>query len=119
MADAAGIRITSEQDSGVGTTFDCETRIGPLHTVDRMIVTDWEEGRVMGVVHHGLVTGTGRFTLEDHPQGGTIFSWQEDLKFPWWIGGRLASVLARPLLAFVWRRNLLRLAESFNEDGAN
>ena len=44
MADAESITFTSEQHRGVGTTFECLTRIGPFHTNDRMIVTEWERG---------------------------------------------------------------------------
>ncbi|MGH9231646.1 MAG: hypothetical protein ACRD07_23490, partial [Acidimicrobiales bacterium] len=36
MADARAIRFTSERRSGVGTTFECETRIGPIRTTDVM-----------------------------------------------------------------------------------
>ena len=113
MADAAEIRLTSAQTTGVGTTFECETRVGPLRTLDRMAVTDWEEGRLMGVEHRGLVTGVGRFRLEDQSDGGTTFIWEEDLSFPWWLGGRATAALARPLLALIWRRNLRRLAAMF------
>ena len=63
MADAAKIRLTSTQVTGVGTTFECETRVGPLRTLDRMTITEWEEGRLMGVEHRGLVTGVGRLSL--------------------------------------------------------
>ena len=115
MADAAEIRLTSVQATGVGTTFECETRVGPLRTLDRMAVTDWEEGRLMGVEHRGLVTGVGRFRLEDQSDGGTTFIWEEDLSFPWWLGGRATAALARPLLALIWRRNLRRLAGMFEE----
>ena len=115
MADANEIRLTSAQATGVGTTFECETRVGPLRTLDRMAVTDWEEGRLMGVEHRGLVTGVGRFRLEDQSDGGTTFIWEEDLSFPWWLGGRATAALARPLLALIWRRNLRRLAAMFEE----
>ena len=115
MADAAEIRLTSTQMTGVGTTFECETRVGPLRTLDRMAVTDWEEGRVMGVEHHGLVTGVGRFRLDAQSAGGPTFIWEEDLSFPWWLGGRATAALARPLLALIRRRNLRRLAAKFEE----
>ncbi|MBT6371438.1 MAG: SRPBCC family protein [Acidimicrobiaceae bacterium] len=118
MADAAEIRLTSVQATGVGTTFECETRVGPLRTLDRMAVTDWEEGRLMGVEHRGLVTGVGRFRLEDQSNGGTIFFWDEDLSFPWWLGGRSTAALARPLLALIWQRNLRRLAGMFKDGSA-
>ena len=30
MDDAIGIEITSPRSSSLGTTFDCETRVGPI-----------------------------------------------------------------------------------------
>ncbi|MDG2428672.1 MAG: SRPBCC family protein [Acidimicrobiales bacterium] len=110
MMDAAEINLTSEQTSGVGTTFDCETRVGPIRTLDRMTITEWEEGRLMGVTHRGIVTGVGRFRLEDLSDNATVFIWEEDLSFPWWAGGRVIAVLASPVLGLIWRRNLKRLA---------
>jgi uncharacterized protein YndB with AHSA1/START domain len=108
MADAEAIRFTSEQRSGVGTTFDCDTRVGPLHLTDRMEVTEWVEGEVIGVRHVGLVTGTGRFTLAAEG-AGTRFTWEESLAIPWWLGGPAAAVALR----LVWVRNLRRLRARF------
>ena len=108
MADAEAILFTSEQTSGVGTTFDCKTRVGPFRTTDRMEVTEWDEGRAIGVRHVGLVTGRGRFTLEPDARG-TRFTWDEQLDIPWWLGGSLAA----PVLRLVWRRNLTRLRSRF------
>jgi hypothetical protein len=108
MGDAASIEFTSPQRSGIGAAFSCVTRIGPFRTLDRMQVVEWEEGRCIGVQHVGLVTGTGRFVLE--PDGrATQFTWEEDLRIPWWLGGRLASVA----LVWVWTRNLRRLQARF------
>lgn len=109
MADAAAIRFTSDRHEGVGAAFECETRVGPLRTVDRMVVTEWEPGRAMGVDHRGLVTGTGRFSLEAAGPS-TRLTWEEDLRFPWWLGGPVASVAARPVLRRLWSGNLRRLA---------
>jgi carbon monoxide dehydrogenase subunit G len=110
MADAASIRFTGDQRSGVGTTFECETRVGPLRTLDVMEITEWRERRSMGVTHRGLVTGTGRFRLARARRGRTRLTWDEDLRFPWWLGGLIGSVLARPVLRAVWRGNLRRFA---------
>lgn len=102
MADAETIRFTTPQRHGVGVSFECDTRVGPFRLTDRMDVTEWEEGHVIGVAHRGLVTGTGRFTLERLDRGErTRVTWQEELSFPW----RLAS----PVLGAIWRRNLARL----------
>ena len=110
MTDAVSITFTSTQHRGVGTTFDCLTKIGPLRTTDRMVVTEWEPERAMGIEHRGLFTGTGRFTLEPVRAGGTRFTWTEQIRFPWWMGGRAGAAAAEPVLRRVWLGNVQRLA---------
>jgi hypothetical protein len=111
MADAEKITFTSTAQRGVGTTFDCVTRVGPFRLVDRMVVTEWQPGRVMGIEHRGLITGRGRFVLRRRPGGRTRFTWTESLVFPWWLGGPLGALAASPVLRAIWRRNLRRLKE--------
>jgi carbon monoxide dehydrogenase subunit G len=110
MADAASIRFTGDQRSGVGTTFECETRVGPLRTVDVMEVTEWRERRSMGVRHRGLVTGTGRFVLRRRGRHRTRLIWDETLRFPWWLGGAIGGLVGGPVLKLVWQGNLRRFA---------
>ena len=109
MADAESITFRTDQHAGVGTEFDCLTRVGPLSTVDTMKVTEWEPGSVMGIEHRGLVTGTGRFTLQAVGVGLTEFCWTEELRFPARLGGPVGARVARPILQRVWRANLRRL----------
>src|SRR5574338_1019130 len=104
MADAEEIRFTSASRSGVGTTFDCLTRVGPIRLTDKMTVTEWRERRSIGVRHVGLVRGTGRFTLGRVRRDRTRFTWEEDLVFPWWMGGALGGVVGRVVLRRIWRR---------------
>ncbi len=146
MADAAEIRFTSDRRSGVGTVFECETRVGPLRTTDVMEVTEWRDAAAMGVRHTGLFTGTGRFALEAAPapapisadtpaaahtpaladadtpgagRGATVLSWEEDLVFPWWLGGPVGAWAARPILRRVWRGNLRRFSALVMADAAD
>jgi hypothetical protein len=110
MADAVAIRFETEQTRGAGTRFECDTRIGPLRLVDRMEITRWEPEQAMGVRHAGLVTGSGVFTLAPIDFGRrTRFTWTEELTFPWWLGGPVGALIARPVLTRVWRSNLRRL----------
>ena len=109
MADAESITFVSEQRSGIGTEFDCLTRVGPLSTVDRMRITEWEPEAVMGIEHRGLVTGSGRFTLRAYGAGLTEFCWDEDLHFPTWMGGAIGERAGLPVLLRIWRANLARL----------
>jgi hypothetical protein len=109
MADAAAIRFEGERRRGTGTRFVCDTRVGRLSLTDRMVVTEWEPGRAMGVRHDGLVAGTGRFTLTP-AEGGTLFAWDEELRFPWFLGGPVgAAIGGRLVLRRIWQRNLERL----------
>ena len=112
MADAAEIRFTTDQVEGVGTTFECDTEVGPIKLTDVMTITSWEEGSRMGVRHEGFVTGEGEFVLTDQGEGKTLFVWWEDLSFPWWLAGPLGAFVARPVLGGIWKRNLKKLKTS-------
>ena len=109
MEDAVAIRFTSRRRKGVGTTFECDTRVGPLRLTDLMEVTEWREGRVMGIRHVGVVTGDGRFTLRRQGLRRTRFTWEERLVFPWWLGGPVGGVVGGRVMKRIWRRNLARL----------
>jgi hypothetical protein len=111
MADAESIRFVTEQTEGVGTRFECVTHIGPFRVTDRMEITEWEPGRAIGVRHAGVVTGSGRFTIEPIGDGTrTRFTWDETLRFPWWLGGPLGSAVGgRTALRQIWQGNLRRL----------
>lgn len=112
MEDAVSIRFVSGRREGVGTVFDCSTRVGPFRLVDRMEVTEWKPGATLGIRHVGLITGTGRFTLQRRLRG-TRFVWEEDLTFPWYLGGHVGALAGSPVLRRIWRRNLQNLRRRF------
>ncbi len=110
MADAVAIRFQTEQTRGTGTKFFCDTKVGPIKLVDVMTITAWEPGKVMGVTHTGVVTGTGEFTLEAIDASNTRFTWTEKLIFPWWLGGPLGALVGGQIvMKAIWRRNLRKL----------
>lgn len=111
MADAEHIEFLDARRTGVGTAMRVRTRVGPIVLHDEITVEEWAEPRLITVSHHGLVSGTGSFVFEPIP-GGTRFSWHEDLAFPWYLGGGLTALLARPVLRSIWRGNLERFAET-------
>ena len=110
MADAVKITFTTPQERGLGTTFTCLTKVGPISLTDVMTITEWEDQRSMGVRHSGIVTGEGLFTLQSSESGSTL-TWAEALAFPWWMAGKLGEVLAKPILTALWKGNLRRLAK--------
>jgi len=117
MTDAESITFTTSARRGVGTRFDCLTKVGPLRTTDRMKVTEWVPGEAMGIEHAGVVTGTGRFTLVARERNSTMFIWSEELTFPWWMGGAVGAFAATPVLRAVWNRNLRNLKRLVENPG--
>ena len=70
MEDAVSIRFEGEQRQGEGTVFFADTRVGPLRTTDRMIITAWTDEREMSV--HALAwlrshAAKGRLVLLGDP----------------------------------------------------
>jgi len=112
MHDAVAIRFLSDIQEGVGTRFECDTKVGPLRLTDIMEITSWDEERRMGVRHIGLVEGVGEFRLVEAGPARTRFSWTENLTFPWYFGGPIAGIFARPVLRMIWKRNLRNLTAS-------
>jgi uncharacterized membrane protein len=110
MADAESITFTSPQRTGIGTTFDCLTKVGPLTTTDKMTVTEWDELRAFGVRHSGIVVGSGVFELSALSPAATKVTWTEELRFPVWLGGAMTAILAKPVLRRIWRGNLRRFS---------
>ena len=110
MADAESIAFVTEQRRGVGMEFDCLTKVGPIRLNDRMVITEWEPGRVMGIEHRGIVQGRGRFTIAATGDASR-FTWTEQLRFPAWMGGPVGEMAAKPVLEALWRRNLQSLRE--------
>ena len=115
MADAVAIRFLSDQTQGVGTRFECDTKVGPAKLTDVMEITEWVDGEAMGVRHTGLVTGEGRFTLHPAGPGRTEFRWEEQLDFPFWMGGPLRDPVGGRILEAIWRRNLKKLDAIVND----
>ena len=108
MQDAEAIRFLTDASEGLGTRFECDTVVGPLKLTDVMEITEWQPNRSMGVRHQGLIGGTGQFTLR--PSGSTtVFSWTEQLDFPWYFAGPIGAAAARPVLKSIWKGNLRRL----------
>jgi carbon monoxide dehydrogenase subunit G len=117
MTDASSIEFHDEQRRGVGTTFTCLTKLGPVSLDDEMEVTRWDEREAMGVRHSGLVSGEGTFELQPVNARSTRVMWREELSFPWWMAGSLGGVVGGRVLALVWRRNLRNLRDIVERNG--
>ncbi len=113
MHDAESIWFTSAEIEGVGTSFECETKVGPVRLTDVMEITEWVDNEAMGVRHSGVVTGEGMFTLTALPDEQTLFRWAEELSFPWWLGGPVGEPFGSIVLKWIWKRNLQNLSDRY------
>ena len=89
------IRFMTDRTAGVGTRFECVTKVGPIRLTDRMEITEWEPGRVDGGAPHRRRHRHRSVHDRTHSTatGGTRFTWEEELTFPWWLGGRLGAAI--------------------------
>jgi len=108
MLDATSVDFIGQRTSGLGTRMAVETRIGPFRTLDVIEVVGWDEGRSIEVEHQGVVRGRGVLSVSTDGSR-TVLTWEETIRFPWWLGGQLAAWLAQPVLAAVMRADLGRL----------
>ena len=109
MADARSIISTSEKQNDVDATYICDTKLGPLSTLDRMRVLRYEPPFILEIEHVGSVTGSGEFRLERIGNQQTKFVWEERLRFPWHMGARVGKFVGMLLLHRIWKRNLIAL----------
>lgn len=110
MTDVVGMDFEGQSRRGPGTRLIVKTRVGPFRTDDILEVVEWHEGSFITVAHRGAVKGEGRLSIEP-VQSGSLVTWEESLRFPWWLGGPLGGLVATPILRRVWRRNLAALDE--------
>jgi uncharacterized protein YndB with AHSA1/START domain len=108
--DAVSIEFETAQREGVGTVLLVESRLGPLHTLDRLIITELEKPHRIHALHGGSVSGSATWLLSESGVG-TNFEWTEELRFPWFFGGPVGGVIAKPLLGLLWRQDLRNLKE--------
>jgi hypothetical protein len=113
MGDVVSLTFEDGQTSGVGTTMNVLTRVGPFVTTDVIVVEEWNAPHSIGVSHRGLVSGHGAFHLEARG-AETRFTWRESLSFPWYLGGGITAAVAGPIMARIWRANLRRFAATLD-----
>lgn len=108
MQDAEKIEFLTDFKEGTGTKFNCLTKVAFIKLNDKMEITEWETNKTMGVTHKGIVSGSGKFSLIPK-NNGTMFSWQENLKYPWYMGGVVGETISKPILKRIWKKNLSNL----------
>ncbi|MGZ8629553.1 MAG: SRPBCC family protein [Actinomycetota bacterium] len=104
MLDADGVTVVSEQREGVGVRLAVRTRIlGIPAFTEPMEVTGWDPPRRLDIRHGSFVAGVGTWTL-DPVEGGTRFTWREDIRLASPVIGEVAATLYRPVMRVLMGR---------------
>ena len=109
IRDAVWVRVLTREREGVGVRVRVLNRVllVPLFT-EQLEVTGWEPSRRIVMAHRSFVGGTGIWSLEA-TDGGTRFTWTEELSLPIPLLGELALLVYRPFLRRLMRGSLANL----------
>ena len=101
MRDADRVEVLTSHPEGVGVTVDVGTRVFgvPVFT-ERLEVLDWDPPGRLVIAHRRFIGGTGTWTLEP-ADGGTRFTWSEDISLPVPVLGELALRVYRPFMRYL------------------
>ncbi|HEY7761932.1 MAG TPA: SRPBCC family protein [Actinomycetota bacterium] len=106
MADADLVTVVSDHREGVGVRLAVRTRLfGIAAFTEPMEVLEWDPPRRLEIGHGSLVVGTGTWLLEP-VDGGTLFTWREQVRLALPVVGELAAALYRPVLLALMDRSM-------------
>jgi carbon monoxide dehydrogenase subunit G len=110
MPDVAWMRLLGPRRE-LGARLQVRTKVFgiPLAT-DLMEVTVWEPPARLAIAHRGVVVGIGEWRLEA-AEGGTRFTWVEELRMPPPLLGDLGLWLYSPVLRWNLRRSIRNLRQ--------
>ncbi len=98
MLDADSVTVVSDQREGVGVQLAVRTRLfGVAAFTEPMEVVGWDPPRRLDIRHGSLVAGSGAWILETI-EGGTRFTWREEISLAVPALGELAARLYRPVM---------------------
>ena len=110
MKEATDFVVTSPQREGVGVTAEATVKIAGITTRDAIRVSAWEPPRILEIQHLGWVKGSGLMKCVLAKQGTSVL-WRETLYPPWGIVGTLGMRIVKPLMRWVFHRDLRLLKE--------
>ncbi|MGZ5327886.1 MAG: CoxG family protein [Actinomycetota bacterium] len=104
MLDADRVVVVSERREGVGVRLAVKTRIAGIPAfTEPMEVTGWDPPRRLEIRHGSLVAGEGSWELGP-VEGGTRFTWTEDIRLAIPVVGELAARCYRPVMRMLMGR---------------
>ncbi|TMK85239.1 MAG: SRPBCC family protein [Actinobacteria bacterium] len=108
MPDVAWVRALGPE-RGEGMRLAVRTKVLGIPLVtDEMVIGGWDPPRRMAIEHRGLVEGPAEWLVEP-ADGGSVFTWNEELRMPPPILGAVALLAYSPILRWTFRRSIENL----------
>jgi uncharacterized membrane protein len=111
MQDAKSIELLFGSANTIGANYLCITKVAGIKTDDIFKIIKYEKPNLIEISHTGVVNGSGFFRLVKIDETTTKFTWEENLRFPWYMGSIVGKKFGMLLLHKIWKKNLLRLKE--------
>jgi carbon monoxide dehydrogenase subunit G len=109
MLDADSVTVLSHEREGVGVRLAVRTRLfGVAAFTEPMEVVGWDPPRRLDIRHGSLVAGSGVWMLEP-TEGGTRFTWREEIRLAVPVFGELAAAIYRPVMRTLMERAMTGL----------
>jgi hypothetical protein len=120
---ATTVRPVGRQSRAIGDRIEAftglRTPLGAIGFMDKMVVTEWVEGRSVTVAHIGrVVRGSGSFAVTPRTAQACDIAWTEDLTIPGGSAGRVLWRLLRPVSTWAVRQSLNRFAQQVESEPA-
>jgi len=98
MRDADRVEVRTPFREGVGVRIAVRTRVFDVPAFTEVLeVVAWEPPRRLVIAHRSFIRGTGQWLL-DAVDGGTRFTWTEELRLPLPVVGEIALRVYRPFM---------------------
>lgn len=110
MKEASDFRVTSPEREGVGVVAQAKVRIAGITTLDSVTVTRWEPPEWFEIEHQGWVGGRGLMQARPTPVG-TYLWWRETLIAPLGWLGWVGMEFVKPVMRWIFRRDLRLLKQ--------
>lgn len=105
MLEASDFAVVSSHREGVGVEAEATISIGGIKTRDRVRITQWEPGRLLGIAHLGWVSGHADMKLLPS-NGSTRLVWREHFTPPLGVVGALGMTLFKPIMCRIFMRDV-------------
>jgi carbon monoxide dehydrogenase subunit G len=111
MRDADRVEVVTLAREGPGVLIAVKTRVLNIPAfTERLEVLEWKPPARLLMAHRSFIRGTGEWLLEE-VEGGTRFTWIEQIQLPWGPLGDLALSLYRPVMRWLMDRAMQDLRQ--------